>query len=127
MAWGDTNNFGQEAVTGDLGTGLYEFGVQTANLPVSEAATTASQVESGGNGFNWNNALHDITGAWVAAEGKANSWPGAAVQYRRGEDGRLYNTDGKLVQQAQTAPKQINLTTLLIMGGIVFMLLSGAK
>ena len=56
-----------------------------------------------------------------------NQWPGAAVQYRRGEDGRLYTTGGQLVQEAPNAQPRITLTGLLLVGGIVYLLMKGGK
>lgn len=126
MQYGE-NNFGQGAISGELGSGLYDFATQTANLPTAEAASTASQVESGGTGFNWNQALADITGAWVKVEGQSSSWPGAPVQYRKGEDGRLYTTDGKLVQSPAAGPQKIGLEKLLLWGGLLFVVLKVAK
>lgn len=121
-------NYGQAAVTGaGFGTGLYDFGYTSANLPVSGAATTVSQFDAGGVAFDWNSALHDITGAWLAYEGMQSQWPGAAVQYRRGEDGKLYTTGGQLVQEAPNAPPRITLTGLLVVGGIVYLLMKGGK
>ena len=121
-------NYGQAAVTGGgFGTGLYDFGYTGANLPVSGAATTVSQFDSGGVAFNWNDAIRDITGAWVAIQGTESQWPGQAVQYRRGADGALYTTDGVLVQAAPNAQPRITLTGLLVVGGIIYLLMKGDK
>jgi len=57
-----------------FGTTLYDFGYQPQSLPPSEVATTASQVESGGSGVNWNfgsgvgNLIQDITKAWITVK-----------------------------------------------------------
>ena len=125
----DDANYGGAAVTGSgFGTGLYDFGYTTPNLPVSGAATTVSQFDAGGVAFDWNLALSDITSAWVAVQGNTSQWPATPVQYRRGEDGRLYTTDGKLVQESPAARPGINLTTLLLLGGALWLVMkSGGK
>lgn len=121
-------NYGQAAVSGaGFGAGLYDFGYTTANLPVSGAATTVTQFDSGGVAIDWNAALDTIATAWVTVQGAESQWAGAAVQYRRGEDGRLYTTGGQLVQEAPNAQPRITLTGLLVVGGIVYLLMKGAK
>lgn len=121
-------NYGQAAVSGaGFGTGLYDFGYTGANLPVSGAATTVSQFDSGGVAFDWNAALNTIASAWVTVQGAESQWPGAAVQYRRGQDGALYTTDGVMVQPAPNAQPRITLTGLLLVGGVVFLLMRGGK
>ena len=121
-------NYGQAAVSGTgFGTGLYDFGYTGANLPVSGAASTVSQFDAGGVAFDWNAALNTIASAWVTVQGVESQWPGAPVQYRRGEDGALYTTDGVLVQAAPNAQPRITLTGLLVVGGIVYLLMKGAK
>lgn len=121
-------NYGQAAVSGaGFGSGLYDFGYTTANLPVSGAAGTVTQFDSGGVAFDWNRLADTLADAWVTVQGAESQWPGAPVQYRRGEDGALYTTDGKLVQAAPNAQPRITLTGLLVVGGIVYLLVKGAK
>lgn len=75
-----------------FGTGLYDFGYQQGQLPPAQAAGTASQVEAGGTGIDWNGALHDITGAWLAMESK-NGKTELPTNYRTNQQGQLYATD----------------------------------
>lgn len=75
------------------GTGLYDFGYAGANLPPAQAATSASQLESGGSGFNWNAALSDITKVYMmktAIKAQGQEMP---TGYRVNESGQLYATD----------------------------------
>lgn len=78
--------------TAAFGTGLYDFGYQPNQLPPAQAAGTASQLEAGGGGFDWNGALHDITGAWLAVESKKSNAE-VPTNYRTNQQGQLYATD----------------------------------
>lgn len=83
--------FGPESA--GYGTGLYDFGYTGANLPPAQAATSASQLEAGGSGFNWNAAIGDITKAYMlktAIKAQAAEVP---TNYRVNESGQLYATD----------------------------------
>ena len=75
------------------GTDLYDFGYAGANLPPAQAATTASQLESGGSGFNWNAALSDITKVYMATQSNNATPMQVPTGYRVNEQGQLYAVD----------------------------------
>jgi hypothetical protein len=126
-------NYGQSALPGELGTGLYDFSVdESVNLPPAEAAYKASQVESGGSGwgFDLNSALKDLAGAWVASESyQARAASGAPVQYRRGTDGQLYVTDPTYRNGPPGGGGSILgiPVTWLLVGGLIFFAVTAAK
>lgn len=76
-----------------LGSSLYNFGYTNANQPPAQAATTASQLESGGSGFNWNAALSDITRVYLTREAIKSGTPEAPTTYRTNEYGEVYAAD----------------------------------
>ena len=78
------------------GTGLYDFGYAPTSQPPARAATTASQLESGGSGFNWgglSNTIADITKTYMQVEAIKASRPEMPTTYRTNGDGVTYATD----------------------------------
>lgn len=83
-------------VSSGFGSGLYDFGYYPSSQPPAQAATTASQVESGGSGFSWGDfapALADITKAWMTVKTVNATTQEVPTSYRVNEDGQLYATD----------------------------------
>lgn len=81
---------------GGYGSGLYDFGYAPTSQPPARAATTASQIESGGSGFSWgdvSNTLLDITKTYMQVEAGKSARPEAPVQYRTNGNGETYATD----------------------------------
>lgn len=81
------------------GTGTYDFGYLPPSLPPAEVATTASQVESGGTGFNWaglssgiGDLMQDATKAWISIQNykKGSELP---TGYARNAQGQVYAVD----------------------------------
>jgi hypothetical protein len=75
------------------GSDLFDFGYIPSGLPPAQAATTASQIEAGGGGFNWNAALKDITGAWLTVEAFNAKKAELPTSYRTNELGQTYAVD----------------------------------
>jgi hypothetical protein len=110
-----------------LGSGLFDFGYTTAQLPPSEAAATASQLESGGSGFNWGDAFNgvkDLAGLWLQVESNKNNWAADPTPQYRAQNGQVYP-----VGQAMAPPMQagMNTTTLLLIAGVVVAVVLLAK
>lgn len=118
--------------SGELGSGLYDFGYTFDNLPASEAAQTATQIESGGTGFDWNKGLGDLLGAWVMTERySSTTQQQMPVQYRKAPDGTLYTTDPAYpaTYRQPLASGQIAgiPTSWLLIGGAIFLAITLAK
>lgn len=106
------------------GSDLYDFGYAPTSSPPSQVATTASQIESGGTGFNWgglSSTIADITRAYVAVEAVKNGNPQMPLQYRTNGNGETYVTDPayRTLGGVGSAIGGIP-TAWLIIGGIIF-------
>ena len=112
--------FGLEIPSGSLGSGMYDMGYTTGQLPVSEVAHTASQLESGGSGFSFdiNSALKDLAGAWLAKESNDNQWASQEqqTQYLRAQNGMVYPAGQYLAPPAQVG---ISTNMLLLIGAVI--------
>lgn len=93
----DTNYFAVEGPSSfDYTSDLYGFGYLPSSQPPAQAATTASQIESGGTGFNWNSfapALADITKAWMTVKAVNATTQEAPTGYRVNGEGQVYAVD----------------------------------
>ncbi len=111
---------------GGYDDGLYGFGYSTSSQPPARAATTASQIESGGSGFNWSgfgNTVLDITKAYMQVEAVKSSRPEAPVTYRTNEQGETYTSgNGQGVQTLGGVGSAIGgiPTAWLLIGGLIF-------
>jgi hypothetical protein len=112
-----------------FGTTLYDFGYQPSSLPPSGAATTASQVESGSTGINWNFDLsgvgalmQDITKAWITVKDHQNQ-TNIPTGYARAPDGSIYAVDPAYRNTAPTVGSTLNSIPLsfLMIGGLLFL------
>lgn len=86
----------------DYGAGLYDFGYAATSQPPSQVATSASQLESGGSGFDWGQMLGtvaDVTKAYMQIEAVKSGAPMGPVQYRTNGNGQVYATDPTYQQQ----------------------------
>lgn len=82
-----------------FGVSLYDFGYQPTQLPPAQAASTASQIESGGTGFNWSglasgvgDLMQDATKAWITYKNyqKGSELP---TGYAVNQQGQVYPVD----------------------------------
>lgn len=111
----------------DYGTGLYDFGYVPDALPPSGVATTASQVESGGTGINWDfgaltgSLIQDVTKAWVTIQDHKNQ-QNLPTGYARNSQGQIYAVDPAYRGQPTvgSALNGIPLSFLMI-GGLLFL------
>lgn len=111
----------------DYGTGLYDFGYVPEALPPSGVATTASQVESGGTGINWDfgaltgNLIQDVTKAWVTIQDHKNQ-TNLPTGYARNAQGQIYAVDPAYRPQP-TVGSTLNSIPLsfLMIGGLLFL------
>lgn len=123
-----SGNYGASALPGSLGSGLYDFGYQFDNLPASGAASTAAQYDEGGSGFDWGDALGGLLDAWVKVESTKASQASAPLQYRRGEDGRVYVTDPAYRGPPGGGGSIGGIpTSWLLIGGLIFLGIQLAK
>jgi hypothetical protein len=111
------------------GSTLYDFGYAAANLPPSGVATTASQVESGSTGINWNfdasgvgNLIQDVTKAWITVRDHQNGG-GLPTGYARAADGSIYATDPAYRAGQPTVGGTLNQipVSFLLIGGLIFL------
>jgi hypothetical protein len=110
-----------------FGTTLYDFGYQPSSLPPSGVATTASQVESGSTGINWDfsssvgNLLNDVTKAWITVQDH-KSQTSLPTGYARAADGSIYAVDPAYRGTAPTVGSTLNTIPLsfLLIGGLLF-------
>lgn len=109
------------------GVGLYDFGYVPDSLPPSHVATTASQVESGSSGINWNfdlsgvgGLLSDVTKAWVTVQDHRNQ-ANLPTGYARNAAGEVYAVDPAYRQQQPTVGSTLNQipVSFLIIGGLI--------
>lgn len=109
--------FGLQIPSMSLGSGMWEMTHTTEQLPVSEVAHTASQLESGGSGFSFdiNSALKDLAGVWLAKESNENQWANQEQQtaYLRAQNGAVYPAG-----QYMTPPVQVGGMNVLMLVGV---------
>lgn len=111
------NSAGALAIpSGSLGSGLYDFGYQLGVLPPAGASKTASQIESGGSGWDFGSTLRDITSAWMTVQTAKAARPESPAVYRRADDGNVYATDPAYRQQGVVS---VSTQTLLMVGLVV--------
>ena len=111
-----------------FGTTLYDFGYQPSSLPPSGAATTASQVESGSTGINWDfgsgvgNLIQDVTKAWITVKDH-QSQTSLPTGYARAQDGSIYAVDPAYRGTQPTVGSTLNSIPLsfILIGGLLFL------
>jgi len=95
---GDTDSL-LGPVSSLFGDDLYDFGYQSQGMPPAQAASTASQIESGGSGFNWSSLssgigdlMQDATKAWISIQNykKGSELP---TGYAVNDKGQIYAVD----------------------------------
>jgi len=109
-----------------FGTTLYDFGYQPQSLPPSEVATTASQVESGGTGVNWDfgsgvgNLIQDITKAWITVKDHKSATE-LPTGYARNAQGQIYAVD-PAYRTTPTVGSALNSipVSFLMIGGLIW-------
>ena len=115
----DTSN-GLVIPSAKLGSGMYDFGYTTQQLPTSEVAFKASQLDSGGSGFDWSstvNGIKDLAGVWLTIESHKNNWAGDPTPQMRAEDGKVYPVGQTITPQPEASG--LNTKTMMIMAGVV--------
>lgn len=113
-----------------FGEGLYDFGWgEATGQPPAQAAGTASQIESGGSGFNWNSALSDITKAWMTVEALDSPRPEALTGYRTNAQGQLYATNPQGAATLGGVGSAIGgiPTAWLLIGALIFAVVTMSK